>query len=346
MTQKYGKWLVILLGIALLAILLAGCGLLNGRQEAGNARKLILYSNSNVEYLRRLTIEFESKTGIKVETQRFGADEIADRIRTEKKSPKADVWLGGSVAAFAQAKTDGLLTPYLSPQASTISARQKDWDGYWTGVYIDYVVFVSNQKLLAQRGLSKPESWIELLRPGMKGQLALANPGADAAAYTMLATLAQLYGDEASLKYLKQVHGFLKNGYSESSTAVIRKVGAGEVVTGVAFLHEAIRFKEQGMKDLVMSVPQEGTGYEIGAIGIVRGGPEPVAAREFVDWVLSRKAQEYIFLSGEYQFPTLPAAKIPTIWENFRWAKRISYDFVWAEQNRLALIEKWNEQMK
>jgi len=305
-----------------------------------------MYSPVNEEYVRRIAAEFEKDTGIKVEYVRLSAGEMIARVRAEKKSPKATVLYGGSADGYIQAKDEGLLEKYVSQQAAAIPSTMKDPGGYWTGVYIGYIGFVANQKLLTQKDIPVPSSWNDLLRPELKGRVAVANPGTAGAAYTMLATLVQLDGEATAMQYMKKLHAQVK-GYPKSAVTAARMVGEGEATIGVAFLQDAIRFQEQGMQDIVISTPKEGTGYEIGAVGIVKEGPDQVAARKFVDWALSKKAQEIGQSVGSYQFPTLPEAKSPITVDSLRdTTKLIIYDFGWAGKNRKTLIDKWNALIK
>ena len=326
-------------------LLLTGCGA-DKKPEPVKPGKLVMYSAVNEEYIRKIAAEFESDTGIKIETVRLSAGEMIARVRAEKNAPKATILYGGSADGYIQAKGEGLLEKYLSPQSTAIPSTMKDPAGYWTGIYIGYIGFVSNKKMLDAKGIPTPNSWDDLLRPGLKGQVVLANPGTAGAAYTMLATLVQLNGEEAAMQYMKKVHAQV-TGYQKSAVTAAQMVGKGEATVGVAFLQDGIRFQEQGMKDIVISTPQEGTGYEIGAVAIVKGGPEQLAARKFVDWALSKKTQEIGQSVGSYQFPTLPEAKSPEAVESLRrTTKLIIYDFGWAGKNRKALVDKWTVMTK
>ena len=328
-----------------LLTVLAGCGGMKTPEPVAPG-KLLLYSAVNEEYGRKIAAEFEKDTGIKVETVRLSAGEMLARVRAEKNLHKATIVYGGSADGYIQAKEEGLLEKYVSQQAASIPSTLKDPSGYWTGIYVGYIGFISNSKRLAERGIPVPVSWKDMLRPELKGQVVLANPETAGAAYTMLATLVQLHGEAAAMDYMKQLHRQV-NGYQKSAVTAAQMVGKGEAAVGVAFLQDAIRFQEQGMKDIVISTPQEGTGYEIGAVAIIKNGPDQAAARKFIDWALSKKAQEIGQSVGSYQFPALPEAHTPAAAEAIRRTTRlIIYDFSWAGKNRRQLIDKWNVLIK
>lgn len=328
--------------LLVITFIMAGCA---SQPAANQPQKLTLYCGLMEDHMVKAVKEFEKETGIKVDAVRMSSGEILGRIQAEKSNPKASVWFGGPADGFVQAKEFGLLEKYASPNAAKIPDQFKDAEGYWTGIYVGYLGFVSNQKLLAERGVPTPASWEDLLNPKLKGQVVIANPGSSGTAYTMLATLVQLMGEEKGLEYMKKLHGQIKT-YPKSGTAPGRMVGQGEATIGLTFLHDAIKYREEGMKDIVLSAPKEGTGYEIGAVAIIKGGPDQAAAKKFIDWCLMKKAQEVGQQAGSYQFLTNPEAAVPTLAAEIKDTKLIKYNLEWAGKNRNALVEKWNNAIK
>ncbi|WBW96998.1 ABC transporter substrate-binding protein [Oceanirhabdus sp. W0125-5] len=323
--------------------LFVGCGA--KKNEAKENKTLTVYCGLMQDHMIKAAKEFENETGIKVEAVRMSSGEILGRINAEKENPKASVWFGGPADGFINAKEKGLLDAYVSPNAEKIPAMFKDAEGYWTGIYKGYLGFVSNEVLLKERGVEKPQTWEDLLKPEFKGQVVMANPGSSGTAYTTLATVLQLMGEEKGLEYMAKLDKQMKT-YTKSGTAPGRMAGQGECMVGITFLHDAIKYKEEGMKDITISAPVEGTGFEIGAVGIIKGAPEMEAAKKFIDWVLTKEAQEIGQTVGSYQFLTNPEASNPEQAKQIEDTKLIDYNFKWAGENRGALVEKWNEAVK
>lgn len=344
MLQKPRK-LALFLVMMLLTGLLAGCGGGQSTNQSKQPQKLTLYCGLMEDHMVKAVQEFEKETGIKVEAVRMSSGEIMGRIKAEKGNPKASVWFGGPADAFVEAKQQGLLEKYTSPNAEKIPAQFKDAEGFWTGIYVGYLGFVSNEKLLKEKGLPVPQSWDDLLNPALKGQVVLANPGSSGTAYTMLATIVQIMGEEKGLAYMKKLNEQVKT-YPKSGTAPGRMAGQGEAVVGVSFLHDGIKYREEGMKDIVLSAPKEGTGYEIGAVAVIKGGPDQEAAKKFVDWVLSKKGQELGQSVGSYQFLTNPEAQPPKQADELKNTTLIKYDLEWAGKNKSSLVEKWSNAVK
>lgn len=306
---------------------------------------LTIYSGLMQDHMIKAVDEFEKETGIKVDAVRMSSGEILGRIDAEKENPRASVWFGGPADGFIQAKEMGLLQPYESPEVKNIPEEFRDPENYWTGIYIGYLGFASNKVLLDELGVDAPESWADLLKPEFKDQVVTANPGSSGTAYTTLATIIQLMGEEEGLDYMKKLDSQVRT-YTKSGTAPGRMAGQGEAVVGLTFLHDAIKYQEEGMTDIVLSAPSEGTGYEIGAVGMIKDAPNPEAAQKFIDFVLSKEGQELGQTVGSYQFLTNKNAENPAAAKPVEGTKLIDYDLKWAGEKRAELVEKWNQHVK
>ncbi|SFC31082.1 ABC transporter substrate-binding protein [Clostridium uliginosum] len=337
------KLLALSIATLMIAGLFTGCG--SSSNSAKEQEKLTIYCGLMEDHMVKVVEEFKNETGINAEAVRMSSGEILGRIKAEKDNPKASVWYGGPADAFVQANEDGLLENYVSQNSKDIPEKYKDKNGAWTGIYVGYLGFASNKKLLAEKGVEAPKSWDDLLKPQFKGQVSIANPGSSGTAYTALATIIQLKGEEEGLKYMKQLNDNIKS-YEKSGTAPARLAGQGEVMVGVSFLHDGIKYREEGMKDIVLTGPKEGTGYEIGATAILKGGPDQDAAKKFTDFVLSKKGQEIGQTVGSYQFLTNKTATAPELSNEIKDTKLIDYDLEWAGKTRSELVEKWNNAIK
>lgn len=334
------RTIALLLILVVLTVSVAACG----QKPEEDGKSLTIYCGLMQDHMIKAVAEFEKETGIKVDAVRMSSGEILGRIAAEKENPKASVWFGGPADGFIQAKENGLLEAYESKNANDIPEEFKDPENFWTGIYIGYLGFASNGKLLEERGIKAPESWDDLLKPEFKGQVVTANPGSSGTAYTTLATIIQMKGEKEGLDYMNKLNNQVKI-YTKSGTAPGRMVGQGEAIVGLTFLHDGIKYIEEGMKDIVLTAPKEGTGYEIGAIGLIKGGPDSDAAKNFIDWALTKEAQNLGQTVGSYQFLTNENANQPEQAEFLSSTKLIDYDFKWAGEHRAELVEKWNQKV-
>ncbi|SES98276.1 iron(III) transport system substrate-binding protein [Natronincola peptidivorans] len=338
--------------ILLITLILASCSPANPPAETADAAEeaakqpknleLTIYAGLMEDHAIMATREFEKQTGVKTNFIRMSSGETLARIRAEKDNMTASIWYGGPVDAYIAAIEDDLLVPYKSPNAANFPDKYKDSDGYWTGIYSGYLGFVLDKEWFEENNYDIPTSWDDLLKPEFKGQIATAHPGSSGTAYTMLATIIQLKGEEAGFDYLQRLNGQIRQ-YTKSGTAPGRMVGLKEIPIGITFLHDAIKYRKEGFKDIMISAPVEGTGYEIGGVAILRNGPDQEAARMFVDWTLTKEVQELGSVVDSFQFLTNPDAVPPEEAMELKDTKLIDYDFDWAGKNRRELVERFND---
>ena len=91
----------------------------------------------------------------------------------------------------------------------------------------------------------------------------MADPNSSGTAWTMLATIVQLMGEDKAFEYLKALHKNI-NEYTKAGAAPALATGQGETLVGIAFQHDVIDVAEHNKPVAVVS-PCEGTGYEIGS---------------------------------------------------------------------------------
>ncbi|WP_296971635.1 MULTISPECIES: ABC transporter substrate-binding protein [Tepidanaerobacter] len=311
-------------------------------EEPKKDLSLTIYAGLMEDHAQAAAKEFEKETGVKTSVVRMSGGEILTRIEAEKENTKASVWYGGPADTFIAAKEKGLLEAYVSPNAAKIPEQFKDPEGYWTGIYKGYLGFVCNGKLLKEKNIEIPKTWEDLLNPALKGQIVVANPASSGTAYTLIATLVQLWDEDRAMDYLKKLDEQIRQ-YPKTGSAPAQMAGMGEAMVGICFMHDGIKYYEEGYTDIVLSAPEEGTGYEIGAVGIIKNAPDLEAAKIFVDWALTKEAQELGQQYGSYQFLTNPDANPPKQAEQLKDTKLIDYDMEFAGKNRARLVEKWHE---
>ncbi len=311
--------------------------------QAQGAGKLTLYMGPPEPTNIALTQAFEKKSGIKPTFLRLSAGEAVNRIRAEKNNPQASILYGIGLPSMLTLKADGLLQPYKSPEAAAIPARYKDSDGWWTGMDVDFIGIASNKQFLKEKGLKAPTSWEELTRPEFVGQIAVGNPATSGTGYMFMATIIQLMGEAKGWDYLKRFNANVSQ-YTRSGIGPTQLVGRGEVGVGLLFAHDILGAIDLGFP-IEMSLPKEGTGYDLFCVVMLKGAPEPESARRFIDWACTPESQELLAASGYFDVPTHPKAKIHDLVKPYATAKLIDFDFNWAGSStvRQQLVDRFQK---
>ncbi len=291
------------------------------------------------------TKAFEAKTGVKTSFVRLSSGETVARLAAAKASPEFDVWHGGPADGYGAAAKQDLMAKYVSANAAKIPDKYKDKEGYWTGVYVGALGFCSNQKVLKEKGVDVPDSWDDLLDPKLKGQVATAHPSTSGTAFTTLWTQVVLRGGEnQAIEWMKKLHVNVLQ-YSKSGTAPGQTAGRGEVAVGLVFSHDCVLYKERGMTDLVVSFPKEGTGYEVGGVGLIKGAKNEVNAKKYIDFVLTAEAQQIGPTVGSYQVLTNPDAKVDSRMVKLSDVNLVNYDFEKAAAAKKDLTARFDAEV-
>src|SRR4030042_1339827 len=129
-----------------------------------------------------------------------------------------------------------------------------------------------------------------LLIPELKANISIAYPYTSGTSFTTLATLVQLMGEDKAFDYWKKLDPNIHH-YNTSGSACVTQAGLGEIAIGIAFSHDILAKGTSKGYPIKGTFPSEGTGFEIGAMALVKGGPELELGKKFIDWALSKQAQ-------------------------------------------------------
>ncbi len=329
--------------------LLAGAALATLGWGVADADELTLYCSPQEEWCQVMVTAFTAETGIDVAMTRKSSGETYAQIAAEASNPKGDVWWGGTGDPHLQAAEEGLTEAYESPMLPELH----DWavnqyeaaDGKTVGIYAGALGFGYNTELLEEKGLEPPACWADLIKPEYAGEVQMANPNSSGTAYTALATFVQMMGEDEAFEYLKKLHANI-NQYTKSGSAPIKAAGLGETMVGIVFQHDAVTQKVAGFPIEVVS-PCEGTGYEIGSMSIIKGGPNPESARKFYDFALRPDIQTLARDAQAYQVPSNQNAEAPPESPDFSSIKLIDYDFVTygSSDTRTRLLSRWDAEV-
>lgn len=291
--------------------------------------------------------DFQAATGIRVQQVRKATGEALAQLRAEAANPKTDLWWGGTGDPFLQAAEAGLLEPYRPTYLNDLhgwAVRQYAMSGNMVGgFYTSAIGFGWNDEVVRKKKLPVPRCWADLIDPKYKGEIETSHPASSGTAYTILAGLVQLMGEDAAFDYLKKLHRNITQ-YTRSGTAQAKSVAKGEVAVGVSFIFGFENERQQGLP-VHSTAPCEGTSYEVGGIALIKGARNRDAAIKYYDWLMSPAGQSIGAKANSLQVPAnktfKPDPRIPLI-DNVR---LIKYDFekYGRAVERRRLIDRWEK---
>ena len=305
--------------------------------------ELTVYGSCEEEYLTAACQHFEELFGIKVNAQRLSTGEVQAKIEEENGNPSADVWFGGTTDPYNVCAAEGLLEPYAATNAShLIDDMYKDADGNWYGIYKGILGFMVNTDELTRMGLEAPADWTDLLKDEYKGLIWLSNYNTAGTAKLVVNTMIQKYGHDEGIKYLVDLDKNIEV-YTKSGSGPSKKVGIGECVIGIGFLHDGItQIVDNGYTNVSLIIPSSGTSFEVGATAIFKGAAHSNAAKLWIEYALSPECVNIAKENESFQFLVIDNAEQPSQASEFGLDPNnvMAYDFEDAKANTTTYVEE------
>ncbi len=286
--------------------LITGCG-------GAASEEVIVYTSVDDVFARPVAERFEQETGIVVrlvpDTEETKSTGLVNRLIAERERPRADVFWSGDPVRAALLKRQGITASYTSPNAQGLPTQYSDPEGHWTGFSARARVLIYNRELVPAG--EEPVSIMDLLEPRFQGQACIANPLFGTTSMHA-AALFEALGEERARRFFEQ---FVENGgrIVSSNGEVRRRVAAGDCALGLTDTDDANVALQEGKPVGVVYPDQEMMGTLIipNAVVLIRGGPNPAAARRFIDYLLQPETEQALAESEAAQMPVRPGVEIP-----------------------------------
>lgn len=313
--------------------------------------RLTIYCTVQNNVCEDMTKQFSQKYNVDVQFIHGGTGTILGKLKAESSNPQADIWYGGTIEPHFQAGDLGLLEAYRSPLQAEILPQFKSLvesePGKFTSIAYMLVLGLGiNTEKLAKLGIEAPQKWEDLLDPRLKSEVQIPDPRSSGTTYTFITTLSTLWGEDKTFDYLKK----LDNNISQyvKSTLVTSNLSRGESAVTVGFVHGYTTEKEKGAP-VEAIIPEGKVGYALGGVSIIKNARNLDNAKLFMDWVLSKEAQEIPWKKhGVYQTPTNVNAEVAPQSSKADTLEFVEIDYKKAgsSEEGKRLIDKWLAEIK
>ena len=316
--------------------------LLIGSASAG---ELLVYSSTDADNLKYYMDEFQKDyPDIKVNVVRESTGTMAAKMMAEKDNPQADVLFEMAATVALNMEEAGMFHPYTPKGMDDIDQRYVDKEGEvnWVGNYGWAGCICWNTIEAEKLGLPKPTKWSDLTNPVYKGLISMPNPNSSGTGFLDVSSWIQIMGEEAAWKYMDELHSNVAV-YTHSGSKPCKQAGAGEFPIGISWPGRAIKIIKAGAP-MEMIIPEEGIGWEMQVVAIMKGTKNLEDSQTLIDWTLGHGME----LFGERQSIIADTSKItpdPDLPEFFKEvnAKLIDNKFAWAAANKNRIVAEWKQ---
>ena len=272
---------------AALALALPGAALAQGVVTVYAADGL---HNGEPSFLGDRFDAFTKATGIEVQFIEAGSSGVADRVAKEKANTQADILI--TLPPFIQkAAAEGLLEAYAPPGVEHIDAGEKDPEGRYYSLVLNYPNFIYNTQFLD----AAPASYEDLLDPKFKNKLQYSTPGQAGDGTAFMLQIFHAYGSkEAGLEYFAKLQ---ENnlGPSASTGKLTALVNKGEIYVANGDLQMNFnQAKENPNIGIFIPAGPDGnrTAFSLPyAIGLVAGAPNGDNGKKLMDFLFTEESQ-------------------------------------------------------
>lgn len=284
-------WSKVAASLAALAPLAAGIAYTPASQVA-SAQTLHLVFYSAQGYDQAEANAFHKATGIKVELSDMSTGPLLAKVAAEQQNPQWDViWFDGNAPMAVMDKQGQLLRGYTPSNISHYNKLGKELlpqnHGYFpTGVTAAAAIAYNNRLVSAKEA---PKTWNALLSPKWKNSIAMNNPAISGPTFPFVAGLFKLMGVSKAETYFKALRA---NGLRTHPTngVTLGALAAGNVKIAIA-QDSAERFDHAQGEHISVIYPKP-VAMLPSDIAINAKAPDMKAAKEFVNFVLSKKGQQ------------------------------------------------------
>jgi iron(III) transport system substrate-binding protein len=324
-------------------LLFAAAGLALAPFALAQKTELLVYTALETDQLKAYTESFQkTNPNIDLKFVRDSTGVITAKLLAEKANPQADVILGVAASSMEIFKAEGMLAPYAPAGFQKLTRTYSEGGNppAWVGQDVFAAVICYNTVEGQKKGIPKPETWKDLLKPVYKGQITMPNPASSGTGFFDVTAWLQLFGEQEGWKYMDALHENIAQ-YTHSGSKPCRQSGAGEFVVGISFDFRGNDVKQKGAP-VELIFPKEGLGWDIEAAGIVKTSKKMDAAKKLMDWVATKEANEafaknFALVAHPDVKPTL--AHLPADLDK----RLIKNDFAFAAKNRDRILAEWQK---
>jgi iron(III) transport system substrate-binding protein len=255
--------------------------------------KVVWYTSTPVELAQQIAGDFEKETGIKVELFRSGGSAILRRFQQELSAGlvATDVLTHSDPGIADSFAEKGYYVPFKPKGFDQVPAAAKDPNGQWVAQRLNLIAFYYRADLIPDA--EAPKTLAELADAKFKGKTVMADPNFASLQVAVDGTIAQHHGWDF-FKKLRENDTMVVQGAQQVVDMVKRGERPVAVAASISYAIDAIA---EGHK-LTAVYPKDGTFLIASPTGVVKGSPNPNAAKLFAEYLLSEKQQQAVTKFG------------------------------------------------
>ncbi|HEX5106748.1 MAG TPA: extracellular solute-binding protein [Pirellulaceae bacterium] len=296
--------------------------------------QVVVYAALDREFSGPVLDDFARQSGIlvlpKYDIESTKSVGLASAIVAEASHPRCDVFWNNEILNTLRLADQGRLDVYQSPAAAGFPAMYRAKNGAWHGFAARGRVLVVNTNLVPPE--DRPRSIYDLADARWKGKVGIARPVAGTTA-THVACLFAVLGPDKAKQLLRNMRVNDIRIYGGNKQVAVA-ASTGEIAFGLTDTDDAVGEVERAAPVTIVypdrGADELGTLFIPNTVSIVKGCPNPAAARRLVDFLLSPAVEAQLARGASAQIPLNPEVEAKLRVETPRTVKAMPIDFAAA----------------
>jgi iron(III) transport system substrate-binding protein len=263
--------------------------------KAKQEGKVVWYTSTPIEQGQKIAEAFQKEYGIKVEMFRSGGSAILRRFQQETDAGRVavDVLTHSEPAAANALGKKGLFVAFKPKNYEKVPDAAKDPNGLFVGQRLNLMThYLRSDKVAAA---DEPKTWSDLLEAKYKGKLVMTDPSFTSLAVSVVGMIAKERGWSFYEK-LRANEVLIVPGNQQVADMLKR----GERLIAVGALDSyAADLKKEG-HPIKTLYPSDGLFVIPSPTSVVKGSPNPNAAKLFAEFMIGDTAQKIFPADGGY----------------------------------------------
>lgn len=314
------------------------------QQEQTGKKELVVYTYDSMvsEYGLgpKIIPEFEKTCNCKVKMVSKGdAGQVLTTLVLEKDNPKADVVIGIDNSLFSKALEKNVLEEFTPKNIEVISEGISFYKkGFLTPFDYGFIAFMYDSKKIDVN----LNSFDSLLDSRLEKKVVIENPRTSSPGLALLLWTVKVFGDPGYKQFWREFKPnilVVTDGWDEA--AGLFRVGEAPIYLSYA-TSPPYYAEFEDINYFLAAEFKEGHYIQVEGIGIVKGTKNRKLAEQFIEFMLTEKAQKEIPFT-QFMFPVNKNVELPKAFEYAVKPKPLELDPKLVEEKQEEWIREWEK---
>jgi iron(III) transport system substrate-binding protein len=257
--------------------------------------KVVWYTSTPLPQAQKIANAFEKEYGIKVELFRSGGSAVLRRFQQEIDAGRiaADVLTTSDPAAAAMLGRKGVFVAFKPKNFDKVPDAAKDKDGFFVAQRLNLMTNYLRTDKVPEA--DEPKTWNDLANPKYKGKMVIGDPSFTSLLVSVVGMMSKEHG-WGFYEKLRANDTMVVQGNQQAADMLKR----GERLIAVGALDSYAAEDRNAGHPMKTLYPSDGVFVIPSPTSVVKGGPNPNAAKLFAEYNVSDEVQKIFPADGGF----------------------------------------------